>query len=243
MIDLYTGASPNGWKISVTLEELGIAYRAHALDMEERKAPWYLRINPNGKIPAIVDHEAGGFAVFESGAIMIYLAEKTGRLMPADRQGRSRVIQWLMFQMAGVGPMSGQSNVFTRYWPEKLPGVVARYQNEVRRLYAVLDERLKDNEYLAGEYSIADIANWCWVRIHPWVGVTLDGLDNLRRWKESVAARPAACRGVAVPSDLRLMTETDEANVDPAERERMVALARKVLRYTSAGMPEERGAG
>lgn len=141
MITLYTAATPNGWKASVALEELGLPYDVRALDLGkgEQKAPDYLRINPNGRIPAIVDHDAGDFAVFESGAILVYLAERTGRLLPADPKGRSRALQWLMFQMGGVGPMMGQANVFFRYWPEKLGPVIARYQNETRRLFGVLD--------------------------------------------------------------------------------------------------------
>ncbi len=137
MIDLYTWATPNGWKASVTLEELGLPYTVHPINITkgEQKQPDYLKINPNGRIPAIVDREEDNFAVFESGAIMIYLAEKAGKLLPTDRKGRSRVIQWLMFQMGGVGPMQGQANVFVRYFPEKIPSVIQRYQNETRRLY------------------------------------------------------------------------------------------------------------
>src|SRR5690606_435501 len=160
MIDLYTAATPNGHKVSIALEELGLPYTLKPLDLAagEQKRPEFLAINPNGRIPAIVDHEAGGFSVFESGAVLIYLAEKTGRLMPADTQGRSRVLQWLMFQMGGVGPMMGQANVFFRYFPEKIPAVIQRYQGESKRLFRVLDSHLKDREYLAGDYSIADVA-------------------------------------------------------------------------------------
>jgi GSH-dependent disulfide-bond oxidoreductase len=201
MIDLYTAETPNGWKISITLEELGIAYTVHALALSknEQKAPEYLKINPNGRIPTIVDRDNGDFAVFESGAIMIYLAEREGRLLPRDVKGRSRVIQWLMFQMGGIGPMMGQANVFYRYAPEKIPYAIERYQREVRRLLEVLDHRLAGNEYLAGEYSIADIANWAWVSGYAWSGVTIDGLDNLQRWLALIGARPAVQRGRAVP--------------------------------------------
>jgi GST-like protein len=146
-----------------------------------------------------VDREVGDFAVFESGAILIYLAEKTGRLMPSDTKGRSLVLQWLMFQMAGIGPMMGQANVFFRYLPEKIPLAIDRYQGEVRRLFGVLDARLAEHEYLAGDYSIADIANWAWVRTHKWSGVSLDGLPHLERWKKQLAARPACQRGIDVP--------------------------------------------
>ena len=146
MIDLYTSSTPNGWKASVTLEELGLPYTVHPIELSKQtqKEPWFLKINPNGRIPAIVDREADNFPVFESGAIMIYLAEKTGRLMPANVKGRSRVIQWLMFQMGGVGPMMGQANVFFRYWPEKYQPAIDRYQHESRRLLTVLDHQLKD---------------------------------------------------------------------------------------------------
>ena len=201
MIELYTAATPNGQKISIALEELGLSYRVHALsfDRKEQKAPEYLKINPNGRIPAIVDTDNDNFAVFESGAILLYLAEKTGRLMPTDARGRSTVIQWLMFQMGGVGPMQGQANVFFRYFPEKLQGAIDRYQNETRRLYEVLDTRLGEVEYLAGDYSIADIATYPWVRIHDWSGVAVDGLPHLQRWMDALAARPAVQRGLQVP--------------------------------------------
>ena len=201
MIELYTAATPNGQKISIALEELGLPYRVHALsfDRKEQKAPEYLKINPNGRIPAIVDTDNDNFAVFESGAILLYLAEKTGRLMPTDARGRSTVIQWLMFQMGGVGPMQGQANVFFRYFPEKLQGAIDRYQNETRRLYEVLDTRLGEVEYLAGDYSIADIATYPWVHIHDWSGVAVDGLPHLQRWMDALAARPAVQRGLQVP--------------------------------------------
>ena len=153
MIDLYTAATPNGWKVSIALEELGLPYDVHPLSFstQEQKAEWYLKINPNGRIPAIVDRANDGFAVFESGAILIYLAEKTGKLMPKDAKGRSRVIQWLMFQMAGVGPMMGQANVFFRYAPEKIPYAIDRYQREVRRLFEVLEHQLSSHPFVAGD--------------------------------------------------------------------------------------------
>ena len=198
MIELYTAATPNGHKISIALEELGLPYQVHALsfDRKEQKAPEFLRINPNGRIPAIVDD---GFAVFESGAILIYLAEKSGQLMPNDPRGRSLVLQWLMFQMGGVGPMQGQANVFFRYFPEKLQGAIDRYQHETRRLYEVLNARLGEAEYLAGDYSIADIATYPWVRVHDWAGVSLAGLEHLQRWLRAVGERPAVQRGLQVP--------------------------------------------
>jgi len=201
VIDLYTAATPNGHKVSIALEELALPYSVHALELGqlEQRRPEFLRISPNGRIPAIVDRDEDDFAVFESGAILVYLAEKTGRLMPSDPKGRSRVMQWLMFQMGGIGPMMGQANVFYRYLPEKIQPAIDRYQGEVRRLFGVLDERLAGHEYLAGDYSIADIANWAWVRTHKWSGVGLDGLSHLQRWVESLAARPACQRGIDVP--------------------------------------------
>ncbi|MFN7619789.1 MAG: glutathione S-transferase family protein [bacterium] len=207
MISLYTSPTPNGWKASVALEELGLPYQVHAIDLLSgaQRAPDYLAINPNGRIPAIVDHEADDFAVFESGAILIYLAEKTGQLMPADAKGRSRVLQWLMFQMGGIGPMMGQANVFHRYFPEKIQVVIDRYQGESGRLFGVLDRQLADHEWLAGDYSIADIANWCWVRTHKWSGVDIAPFEHLQRWVAAIAARPAAQAGIKVPFDLEAM--------------------------------------
>ena len=201
MIDLYTSATPNGWKISITLEELGMDYTVHniRLDQGDQRTEEYLKINPNGRIPTIVDRDNDDFAVFESGAIMIYLADKGGALLPKEGNERSLVIQWLMFQMAGIGPMMGQANVFYRYAPEKIPYAIGRYQREVLRLFAVLDKRLADKEFLAGDYSIADIANWTWVRGYEWSGVTLDGLDNLQRWHDVIKIRPAVERGMQVP--------------------------------------------
>lgn len=202
MIDLYTSITPNGWKASITLEELQLPYEGHHLKLGEgdQKKPAYLKINPNGRIPAIVDRDEDNFAVFESGAIMLYLAEKTGSgLLPADKKKRSQVIQWLMFQMGGVGPMQGQSNVFFRYFPEKIPSVIARYQNETKRLYTVLDTRLADREYLVDDYSLADIANYSWVSIHWWAGVDVEDLPNLKRWMSTIGARPAVQKGVLVP--------------------------------------------
>lgn len=201
MIDLYSAATPNGWKVSVTVEELDLPYSLHKIDLASgaQKEPWFTAINPNGRIPAIVDRENDDFAVFESGAIMLYLAEKTGRLIPADEKGRSKVVQWLMFQMGGLGPMMGQANVFTRYFPEQLPSVIDRYRRESRRLLEVLDGQLANNEFLAGDYSIADIANWCWAHTHEWPGIDMEGLDHLKRWMAAIAARPAVQKGVAMP--------------------------------------------
>ncbi|MEE9279039.1 MAG: glutathione S-transferase N-terminal domain-containing protein [Myxococcota bacterium] len=201
MIDLYTAPTPNGHKASVTLEELEFPYETHVVHLgeNEQKEEWFLALNPNGRIPVIVDRDEDDFAVFESGAIMIYLAEKAGRLLPGDPKRRSRAIQWLMFQMGGIGPMMGQANVFYRYFPEKLQPAIDRYQHESRRLFEVLDRRLGESEWLADEYSIADIANWCWVRTYKWSGVPVDGLVQLRRWLDAMKERPACRRGVEVP--------------------------------------------
>ncbi len=201
MLDLYTSPTPNGWKASIALEELALPYKVIPIDLGKlvQKEEWYLRINPNGRIPTIVDRDNGDFAVFESGAILVYLAEKAGRLLPTDVKGRSLVMQWLMFQMGGIGPMQGQANVFFRYAQEKIQYAIDRYQNETRRLYQVLDRRLSEVEYLAGDYSIADIATWPWVTLHGWAGIELDGMPHLRRWIATVGARPAVVKGRAVP--------------------------------------------
>ncbi|MDP2310381.1 MAG: glutathione S-transferase N-terminal domain-containing protein [Pseudomonadota bacterium] len=209
MIDLYTAATPNGWKVSIALEELGLPYTVHALDLmtNEQKRPEFLAINPNGRIPAIVDRDNGDFPVFESGAILLYLAEKAGALLPADPKGRSIVLQWLMFQMGGVGPMMGQANVFFRYAPEKLPWAIERYQREGRRLLQVLDQHLVGREYLAGDYSIADIANWSWTHTHAWSGIDVTGLDHLAAWHERIGERPAVQRGKAIPAPAQRSAE------------------------------------
>ena len=214
MIDLYTAPTPNGWKASIALEEMAIPYEVKVvrLDKLEQKEEAFLRINPNGRIPAIVDRDAGDFAVFESGAILLYLAEKSGKFLPSDAKGRSVAIQWLMFQMSGVGPMQGQANVFFRYAPEKIPFAIARYQNETRRLYEVLDRRLGEAAYLAGDYGIADMATWPWVSIHEWAGVSVDGLDHLQRWMKAVGDRPAVQRGRAVPQSDRPRSEEEVRN-------------------------------
>lgn len=215
MIDLYTAATPNGYKVSIALEELGLPYQLHELsfDLQQQKAPEFLKINPNGRIPAIVDRDNDNFAVFESGAILYYLAEKTGKLLPSDAKGRSVALQWLMFQMGGVGPMQGQANVFYRYFPEKIPAAITRYQNETRRLYEVLNSRLEEVEYLAGEYSIADIATYPWLAVHDWAGVGVDGLPALQRWMDAVAARPAVQKGLCIP----VRAEADENTLKTAQ--------------------------
>lgn len=222
MIELFTAATPNGWKIAITLEELGTPYTVRALKLSagEQKQDWYTALNPNAKIPTIVDHSAGDFVVFESGAIQIYLAERSGRLIGATPQQRSQVLQWLMFQMSGIGPMMGQAAVFLRYAPEKIPFAIDRYQREVRRLFEVLDRRLQAAEFLAHEYSIADIANWCWVHTHAFVGVDVDRLQHLQRWIAQIADRPAVQRGKAVPESVDL-TQLDERAL--AERRKLLS--------------------
>ncbi len=221
MIELFTAATPNGWKVSIALEELGLPYTTRLLTLSklEQKEPWFLEINPNGRIPAIIDHDAGDFAVFESGAILIYLAEKTGKLLPVEPKARSRVLQWLMFQMGGIGPMMGQANVFFRYAPEKIPYAIDRYQREVRRLFEVLERQLAGHEFVAGaDYSIADIALFPWVAGYEWSGVSIAGLPGLQRWLERVGSRPAVQKGRAIPPP-----------ATPAEREKLQESARKML--------------
>ncbi len=209
MIDLYTASTPNGQKASIALEELELPYTVHPIYLSklEQKREEFLVRNPNGRIPVIVDRDRNDFTVFESGAILLYLAEKAGKLLPSDSDARSQVIQWLMFQMGGLGPMQGQANVFFRYAPEKIDYAIERYQNETRRLYEVLDRRLDGREYLVDDYSIADIASFTWVRVHEWSGVSLDGLDDLQRWSDRIEARPAVQRGLKVPEPRQRWTE------------------------------------
>ena len=225
MIDLYTAATPNGHKVSIALEELALPYTLQTLNLTQgdQKQPGFLSINPNGRIPAIVDRAEDDFAVFESGAILVYLAEKTGRLMPSDVKGRSRVMQWLMFQMAGIGPMMGQANVFFRYFPEKIPAAIDRYQGESTRLFRVLDLHLKDHEFLAGDYSIADIANWAWVRTHKWSGVAIDDMPHLKRWLGAIRGRPAVLKGIEMPPNrMNLNVDDDDKAHEFAKEARKI---------------------
>lgn len=200
MIDLYTFTTPNGRKASVMLEEIELPYNVHKIDIttQQQFTPEYIAINPNSKIPAIVDQETG-IKVFESGAILIYLAEKTGKLLPTEQKSRFQVLQWLMFQMGGVGPMFGQLNHFKRFAPEKLPYAIERYEKETLRIYGVLDKQLQSNEFICGDYSIADIATYPWVAIYEFQGLTLDNYPNLKRWVDMVQQRPAVQRGMQVP--------------------------------------------
>lgn len=204
MITLYTWATPNGQKISIALEELGLAYRVRTVDITrgEQFDPAFLEISPNNKIPAIVDHDGPGdapLAMFESGAILIYLAEKSGRLLPNEPRARFETLQWLMMQMGSIGPMLGQAHHFRRFAPERIPYAIERYTREAERLYGVLDKRLADHEWLAGgQYSIADIATYPWLARHAWQGIELAAFPNVRRWFDTIAARPAVQRGMEI---------------------------------------------
>jgi GSH-dependent disulfide-bond oxidoreductase len=205
MIDLYTWGTPNGRKISIMLEEVGLPYRSHSIDISkgDQFTPEFIAINPNSKIPAIVDPEGPGgrpISVFESGAILIYLAEKTGKLMPSDPRARVETLEWLMFQMAGVGPMFGQRHHFFRSAPEKVPYALERYTKETHRIYGVLDKRLSANDYLAGAYSIADIATYPWVARWEWHDLDWTKFPHVERWFKAIGARPAVQRGMKVPS-------------------------------------------
>lgn len=201
MIDLYTSPTPNGHKVSIALEEMALPYDLIGIDLSkgEQKTPEYMALNPNGRIPTIVDRDNDDFVVFESGAILVYLGEKTGLFYPEDPKKRSEVLQWVMFQMGGIGPMMGQANVFYRYFPEKIQPAIDRYQHEAKRLFGVLDKRLADREFLVDDYSIADMANWAWVRTHSWSGVEIDDLPNLKRWVNQIYDRPAAKKGTEIP--------------------------------------------
>lgn len=215
MIELYTDSTPNGWKVSIALEEMGLEYNVNHIHIREgeQKQDWYVKLNPNARIPTIVDKDNDDFAVFDSGAILIYLAEKTSMFLPTDVKGRSVVMQWLMFQMSGIGPMQGQANVFYRYAPEKIQYAIDRYQHECRRLFEVLERRLGECEYLAGdEYTIADMATWPWVSGYDWGGLSIDGLTNLSNWLDKIAERPAVQRGRDVPEaiDMDAMSEEDK---------------------------------
>lgn len=201
LYDLYTFRTPNGRKVSILLEELELPYAVHVVDIGrgDQFQPDFVALNPNSKIPVLVDRAADQ-TVFESGAILIYLAEAAGRLLPSTRRERFEVLEWLMFQMGGVGPMFGQLNHFKRFAPEPIPYAIARYEKETLRLYGVLNQRLQDRDYVAGDYSIADIALYPWVAIHEFQGLSLDPYPHLAAWVARLAARPAVQRGMAVPT-------------------------------------------
>ncbi|MDC0332771.1 MAG: glutathione S-transferase family protein [Gammaproteobacteria bacterium] len=212
MIDFYTAPTPNGHKVSCTLEAMELEYETHVVNLmeNEQKKPEFLAISPNGRIPAIVDRDADNLPIFESGAIMIYLAEKTGKLMPTDLNERAKVLEWLMFQMGGIGPMMGQANVFFRYFPEKIQPAIDRYQNEGRRLFEVLNTHLAKQDWLAKDYSIADIANWCWVRTYKWSGISIEGLNHLERWMKSMYDQPGMSAGLEVPIKMESLLDDDK---------------------------------
>jgi len=205
MIDVYTWPTPNGHKIHIALEELGLPYTVHAVDIGEgdQFKPEFLKISPNNRIPAIVDQDGPKgkpMSLFESGAILIYLAEKTGKLLAPKGHARYTAIAWLMFQMGGIGPMLGQAHHFRAYAPEKIPYAIDRYTNEAKRLYGVLDKQLAKHEYAAGaEYTIADIATFPWTARHEWHTVNLADFPNVKRWYDAINARPAVTKGMAVP--------------------------------------------
>jgi GST-like protein len=214
MIDVYSWPTPNGHKVHIMLEECALPYRVHAIDIGagDQFAPEFLKISPNNKIPAIVDSDGPDgrpMSLFESGAILIYLAAKTGRLLPADVRGKYVALQWLMFQMGGVGPMFGQAHHFRIYAPEKIDYAINRYTNEAKRLYGVLDRRLAQVEYCAGDYSIADIAIYPWTRSHVNQGVDFADFPNVRRWYDAIESRPAVQRGIKVLADRRRPQMTD----------------------------------
>ncbi|MDG2096786.1 MAG: glutathione S-transferase N-terminal domain-containing protein [Paracoccaceae bacterium] len=201
MIDLYTSPTPNGWKAAMALEELSLDYTVKNIDLAagDQHKQNFLKMNPNGRIPVIVDHEEDGLVIFDSNAILFYLAEKTGKLLPPEGIERQEVMQWLMFQASGIGPMQGQAVAFERYFPKDVPDARARYHNETRRLYEVLNTRLTARTWLAKDFSIADISNWSWIRSHRWARVPTDGLKELERWMEQMRARPACDRGLNIP--------------------------------------------
>ena len=203
MIDLYTWTTPNGRKISIALEELGLPYKSHPIDIskDEQFAPAFLKISPNNRIPAIVDSDTG-ISLFESGAILIYLADKTGKLLPKDGEGRYRTIEWLMWQMGGPGPMLGQVHHFVKYNPGKSAYAEERYSKEAQRLYGVLDRRLEGRDFVAGNYSIADIAIWPWISRFEWQEIDLNKFPNVKRWYTAIANRPAVQRGYKQPKDV-----------------------------------------
>lgn len=200
MIDLYTWSTPNGRKVSIMLEEVGLPYRVHSINItkDEQHAPDFLKISPNNRIPAIVDQD-NGMALFESGAILMYLADKTGKLWPQEGDAKWRVVEWLMWQMGGAGPMLGQVHHFVKYNKGKSQYAEERYSNEAQRLYGVLDRRLADHEYVAGDYSIADISIWPWISRFDWQEVDLSQYPNVLRWYKAIAARPAVEKGYHVP--------------------------------------------
>lgn len=230
-ITLYTSGTPNGWKASILIEELQIPYKVHAISLSklEQKEDWFLKINPNGRIPAIVDHDEDNLPVFESGAIMLHLAEKDpkGTFLPKEPRQKAEVISWLMFQMGGLGPMQGQANHFVRYAPEKIDYGIKRYTNETKRLYGVIEKHLSDGrEWLAaGQYTIADMANFSWVTMHEWAGVEIDDMPHLKAWLKRIEARPAVQKGLDIPEE----NIKKQLARDPKKKEEMIESAKKMM--------------
>ncbi|MCE9680940.1 glutathione S-transferase N-terminal domain-containing protein [Halomonas alkalisoli] len=208
MIDLWTWTTPNGRKVSILLEELGLPYRAHAVDITQREQfdPAFLAVSPNNKIPAIRDNETG-IALMESGAILVYLAEQNGRFLPEDLEGRHRTLEWLMWQMGGIGPILGQAHHFLHFNPGKAPYAEERFHGEAQRLYGVLDRRLGETAYLAGDYGIADMATWPWVSRFEWQRIDLNDYPNVKRWYQEIAARPAVQRGYHCPKEVNAIPQ------------------------------------
>ncbi len=217
MLDFYTAPTPNGYKVSIALEEMGLDYKLHVINLRkgEQHSDTYLKINPNGKIPTIVDYDNKQFNLSESGAILVYLAEKTGLFYGHDTQSKYLILQWLMFQMSGLGPMMGQANVFYRYLEEKIPIAIDRYHNEVKRLFGIMDKQLSTYEFLAGEYSIADMACYPWVSIHDWSGVAIDEHPNLQNWYSKLSQRPAVLKAMQIPP--------------PIDRNKIIKSARNII--------------
>ncbi|RIA99246.1 glutathione S-transferase [Glomus cerebriforme] len=235
-ITFYTVGTPNGVKVSIVLEELGIPYKVREISFQknEQKEPWFLKINPNGKIPAIIDHSRGDFNVFESGAIMIYLCEHydpEGKLLPKDPNLRSQVIQWIMFQMGGLGPMQGQSSHFNRYAPEKIPYAIKRYSDETKRLYSVLNDSLEGKEYLVGNrYTLADAISYPWVRAHFLSGIpSINEFPNLKTWIARIDERPATQKGLNVPTPDKVKELTD----NPEKLEEFTKVAQSAFKFKS----------
>lgn len=230
-ITLYTAGTPNGWKANILVEELHIPYKVHAISLSknQQKEDWYIKINPNGRIPAIVDHDEEDLPVFESGALMIYLAERdpAGTFLPKDKRKRAEVISWLMFQMGGVGPMQGQAHHFIRYAPEKIEYGIKRYTNETRRLYQVLEGHLSEGrEWLAaGQYTIADIANFAWIYEHAWAGIDLDEMPHLKAWMQRIESRPAVQKGLDIPEE----NIHKQIAKDPKKKQELIEEAWKMM--------------
>ena len=241
MIDLYYWPTPNGWKLSIALEELGLPYTVKPVNIArgEQFEPGFLAISPNNRIPALVDHDPPGggapFSSFETGAMLLYLAEKTGRLLPTDWRGRHAVMPWLMWQMGGLGPMLGQHGHFKLYASEKIPYAIARYEAETRRLYGVLDRQLAHGgPHVVGDYSVADIAIFPWIMTHKAQGLTLDDWPNIQRWYAGLRARDAVQRGLAVGKDLRLA----QPAMDDEARRNLFGAAAAAAAATPANTPK-----